>query len=98
MNGRKIKSEGQVDLNGKSDAGGIWEGLAQLNQQLKVDYFIESPPLATIFAECDWKDWVSLEYPDKYRTGKEGTKQGKTGSIGIMCAGQFQRKLIMLML
>merc|ERR1712142_386059 len=61
LDGEKITIKGQVDLEGK----------AQLNQQLNVDYFIESPPLATIFAECDWKDWVSLEYPDKYRTGKE---------------------------
>jgi hypothetical protein len=26
---------------------------------------VDSPPLATLFAECDWKDWVSIDYPNK---------------------------------
>ena len=47
---------------------------------------LESPPLALIFAECEWRDWVSLEYPNKYRTGAEwelrvsAEKFGKGGS------------------
>ena len=32
---------------------------------------LESPPLALIFAECEWKDWISLEFPNKDRTGAE---------------------------
>ena len=31
----------------------------------------EAPPVALLFAECDWKDWVSQSYPDKYRQGAE---------------------------
>ena len=34
-------------------------------------YDSESPPLSVLFAECDWKDWVSQEYPGRARTGAE---------------------------
>ena len=39
-----------------------------------------------IFAECEWRDWVNLEFPNKYRTGAEwelrvsAAKFGKSGS------------------
>ena len=29
-------------------------------------YFLsESPPLAELFAECEWRDWVNEDYPNK---------------------------------
>ena len=42
----------------------------------------ESPPVANIFAECEWKDWVSLEYPDKRRTGQEWELRQSTEKFG----------------
>ena len=50
---------------------GVWENLANLNQAMQTKFFIESPPLASIFAECEWMDWISEEYPNKHRTGRE---------------------------
>ena len=50
---------------------GTWENLANLNQAMQTKFFIESPPLAGIFAECEWMDWISEEYPNKHRTGRE---------------------------
>ena len=58
--------------NGKGNAQiGTWEGLANLNQAMQTKFFIESPPLASIFAECEWMDWISEEYPNKHKTGRE---------------------------
>ena len=31
----------------------------------------EAPPLALLFAECNWRDWISQSYPNKYRQGAE---------------------------
>ena len=31
----------------------------------------ESPPVSVLFAECDWLDWVSQDYPGKARSGAE---------------------------
>ena len=42
----------------------------------------ESPPLALLFAECEWKDFVNLEYPDKYRTGAEWELRLKAATFG----------------
>ena len=42
-----------------------------LCQEMQISLFVESPPVALLFAECDWKDWISQEYPAKYRTGAE---------------------------
>ena len=28
---------------------------------MQTKFFIESPPLAGIFAECEWMDWISKE-------------------------------------
>ena len=42
-----------------------------LCQEMQISLFVESPPVALLFAECDWKDWISQEYPGKYRTGAE---------------------------
>ena len=50
---------------------GVWENLASLNQAMQTKFFIDSPPLASIFAECEWMDWISEEYPNKHRTGRE---------------------------
>ena len=30
-------------------------------QAMQTKFFIESPPLAGIFAECEWMDWISKE-------------------------------------
>ena len=49
----------------------FFKGLASLNQILQTQFFIESPPLAGIFAECEWMDWISETYPDKQRSGRE---------------------------
>ena len=66
--GRQISSTGSVQLNpGKN----FWQRVEALTTELNVEYFIESPPLATIFAECRWKDWVDVNYPDKFRQSKE---------------------------
>merc|ERR1719233_1368343 len=47
-----------------SDDAPFWEQISYIVAELRVSYFIESPPLAYIFAECEWKDWVNNEYPD----------------------------------
>lgn len=48
---------------------GVWEvrnpppclqSLGNLNQAMQTKFFIESPPLAGIFAECEWMDWVRV--------------------------------------
>ena len=28
-------------------------------------FLSESPPVAELFAECDWKDWVNQDYPNR---------------------------------
>ena len=28
---------------------------------MQTKFFIESPPLAGIFAECEWMDWISKQ-------------------------------------
>jgi len=43
----------------------MWKKISQLNAELNFDYFIESPPLALLFAECDWKDYINKNYPEK---------------------------------
>jgi len=43
----------------------MWKKISQLNAELNFDYFIESPPLAVLFAECDWKDYINENYPNK---------------------------------
>ena len=30
-------------------------------QAMQTKFFIESPPLAGIFAECEWMDWINKE-------------------------------------
>ena len=30
-------------------------------QAMQTKFFIESPPLAGIFAECEWMDWISKQ-------------------------------------
>merc|ERR1712142_1360858 len=71
LNGDKISSEGEVTLPDSGTGNGIWDYLATITQELNIEYFIESPPLATIFAECEWKDWVSVDWPGKEKTGAE---------------------------
>ena len=44
--------------------------------------FLESPPVALLFAECVWKDWVNLEYPNKHRTGGEWELRQQTEKFG----------------
>ena len=43
---------------------------------------LESPPLANLFAECNWMDWVSLEYPNKHRTHRESELRQATEKFG----------------
>ena len=52
--------------------------------------FIESPPVALLFAECVWKDWVNLEYPNKHRTGGEWELRQQTEKFGAQ--GRKSRK------
>jgi len=49
-----------------------WEKVMKLNQQINFGYFIESPPTATLFAECEWRDFISEDYPGK-RSGSAET-------------------------
>jgi len=50
----------------------IYNHMMKLNQETNFGYFIESPPVAHLFAECEWRDWINLDYPNKRRTGIEG--------------------------
>ena len=50
---------------------GLWSRVADLNQVMQPGFFTDSPPLASIFAECEWMDWINDEYPGKQRTKKE---------------------------
>ena len=37
-----------------------------LSQFENVQNFLsESPPLADLFAECEWRDWINQDYPNK---------------------------------
>jgi len=69
-NGEIIQSKGDLKIETKSGVD-VWKGLSELNAEVNVEYFIESPPLATIFAECKWMDWISSDYPNKVNTGAE---------------------------
>ena len=58
------------------------QSVTLITQELNLEFFIESPPLALIFAECLWKDWVNLEYPNKYRTGREWELRQEAAKFG----------------
>merc|ERR1719402_1093920 len=47
----------------QSKSMSMWRTISQLNAELQFNYFIESPPLAHLFAECEWRDYISEEYP-----------------------------------
>merc|ERR1719233_2616952 len=67
-----------------SDDAEFWEKISYIIADLRVGYFIESPPLARIFAECNWKGWVSERYPDKSGQGDEWEMRGM-GDQDRMC-------------
>merc|ERR1719431_351806 len=62
--GNSVNEEQAEELN-------FWTQVQTLNNDIKFDYFIESPPLESLFAECQWKDWVNTNYPNKRLTGLE---------------------------
>jgi hypothetical protein len=43
--------------------------------------WVDSPPLATLFAECDWKDWVNIDYPNKIE-GTNGEYELRFRALG----------------
>merc|ERR1719402_702145 len=62
--GERLSEKGPTPtyLNNIKD---MWKKINQLNAELNFDYFIESPPLALLFAECDWKDYINMDSPAK---------------------------------
>jgi len=65
----------------------IWKEVSDLIRINGINFLIESPPLATIFHECDWKDWVNIDYPGNINTGSEFELKDRAYSHG---RGQFQ--------
>ena len=53
---------------------------------------LESPPLANLFAECEWMDWVNLEYPNKHRTNRESELRQATEKFGDQDKTKPQKK------
>ena len=53
---------------------------------------LESPPLANLFAECEWMDWVNLEYPNKPRTNRESELRQATEKFGDQDKTKPQKK------
>ena len=45
----------------------------------------ESPPLADLFAECEWRDWINQDYPNKRSQSQE---------LLLSNEDRFQRKLV----
>ena len=43
---------------------GYFVGKFSLMHWILID-FLESPPLADLFCECEWRDWVNQDYPNK---------------------------------
>jgi len=62
---------GQEKERPDNDFNTFYREVIKLNQDCSFDYFVESPPLADLFAECEWRDWVNQDYPNKRRTGLE---------------------------
>jgi len=59
---RQVITEGVLTaLN--STSLNIWERVGQYITTNAIPIILDSPPLATLFAECDWKDWVNQDYP-----------------------------------
>ena len=67
--GQFEKSIGKINVEPKKPQ--VWEELGRLVQTLNIDFFVDSPPLAEIFEECEWKNWVNQQYPDKNKDTRE---------------------------
>jgi len=77
INGTVLEKKGKIDLP-YDETANIFDVLATVQQELNVQYFVDSPPLANIFAECKWMDWVSESYPNKHLGGIEEERRDKT--------------------
>jgi len=79
---KEISRKGDLNLDiGGSSKTNIVERLNNLCSDMQITMFIDSPPVALLFAECTWMDWISQEYPDKYRTGAEWEMRMETAKI-----------------
>jgi len=63
-----IKIATEIEVNPISDDKLSFEKrFFKLQTEITIEFVIESPPLDEIFAECEWKDWISLNYPSKHK-------------------------------
>jgi len=47
------------------------ERLRELLNSINIKVVIESPPTENLFSECEWKDWMSNDYPSRLYEGAE---------------------------
>jgi len=45
----------------------LYQRIQEIISTHSIDIIVDSPPLANLFHECDWKDWLSNDYPDKLK-------------------------------
>jgi len=50
------------------------ELLLELKKEILFSYLIESPPTEELFSECEWMDWISLDYPERVKEGEHELK------------------------
>jgi len=47
------------------------ERFNEFKNSVNVNHVIESPPTDTLFSECEWRDWMSNDYPGRLYAGAE---------------------------
>merc|ERR1711915_953740 len=61
----QINVKGLLNVADDDAKENIWEKIQKIVDTYTVNIIVESPPLATLFYECEWRDWVNEDYPGK---------------------------------